>query len=51
MSTKFSVLVKKMRDAQKQFFAERSTEALRESKRLEKKVDEMIDEVLNPKLF
>ena len=38
----FFNLVKAMREAQKEYFASRSLEALRRSKQLERKVDEYI---------
>lgn len=41
----FAETVKKMRDAQKEYFRTKSGIALNESKKLEKKVDEMILQV------
>jgi len=40
----FTILVRDMREAQKAYFANRSTEALRKAKALEKKVDDILQQ-------
>lgn len=47
----FVMLVKKMRDCQKEYFRTRDKEVLQESKNLEKKVDSCIARMLNGSLF
>jgi hypothetical protein len=48
---RFIHLVKKMRDAQREYFATRSTEALKEAKRYENAVDNWISLFTEPNLF
>lgn len=47
----FKVLVKRMREAQKEYFRTRSKYALRTSKDLERQVDLALQEDQEPKLF
>ena len=42
---KFMLTVKRMRDAQKQYFRYRTSIELNQSKKLEKEVDDMIGEI------
>ncbi len=47
----FMILVKRMREAQKEYFRTRTKEALQFSKTMEAKVDKEIETVNMPKLF
>lgn len=47
----FVNLVKRMREAQKEYFRTRQPEALKFSKSMEAKVDRAIETINNPKLF
>ena len=47
----FVLLVKRMRECQKEYFRTRDKDVLQESKSLEKKVDSCIDRKLNGSLF
>lgn len=47
----FATLVRKLREAQRQFFKTRASPYLYESKALERIVDRKIEELLSPGLF
>ena len=47
----FVILVKRMREAQKEYFRTRTKEALQFSKKLESRMDAAIKDVQMPKLF